>query len=209
MKLDGVKVTLNLVLGLILQCKAEDKGDHYLVNGTKIWTTMAQHADMIFCLVRTSKTDKPQAGISFLLIDMKTEGIDVRPLITLDQSPEPYQEVNQVFFEDVKVPKENLVGEENKGWTYAKYLLEFERGNTYSPSLYRGGNDVVTLAKKHFGEEDGKIANGIFRADVTSHKMKEHAFGLTLKRAGDEGGKASAVASMFKYYGTEHNKKTS
>ena len=87
-----------------LQCKAEDKGDHYLVNGTKIWTTLAQHADMIFCLVRTSKTQKPQEGISFLLIDMKSSGIDIRPLITLDQSPAPYQEVNQVFFEDVKVP---------------------------------------------------------------------------------------------------------
>ena len=81
-----------------LQCKAEDKGDHYLVNGTKIWTTLAQHADMIFCLVRTSKTQKPQEGISFLLIDMKSSGIDIRPFITLDQSPAPYQEVNQVFF---------------------------------------------------------------------------------------------------------------
>ena len=130
-----------------LQCKAEDKGDHYLVNGTKIWTTLAQHADMIFCLVRTSKTEKPQEGISFLLIDMKSPGIDVRPLITLDQSPSPYQEVNQVFFEDVKVPKENLVGEENKGWTYAKYLLEFERGNSYSPSLYRGIEKLKDIAK--------------------------------------------------------------
>ena len=130
-----------------LQCKAEDKGDHYLVNGTKIWTTLAQHADMIFCLVRTSKTEKPQEGISFLLIDMKSPGIDVRPLITLDQSPSPYQEVNQVFFEDVKVPKENLVGEENKGWTYAKYLLEFERGNSYSPSLYRGIQKLKDIAK--------------------------------------------------------------
>jgi len=137
-----------------LQCKAEDKGGHYLVNGTKIWTTLAQHADMIFCLVRTSKTEKPQEGISFLLIDMKSPGIDVRPLITLDQSPAPYQEVNQVFFEDVKVPKENLVGEENKGWTYAKYLLEFERGNSYSPSLYRGINKLKKIA------EDTSIGNG-------------------------------------------------
>ena len=109
---------------------------------------MAKHADIIFCLVRTSKTDKPQSGISFLLIDMKSEGIDVRPLITLDQSPEPYQEVNQVFFEDVKVPKENLVGEENKGWTYAKYLLEFERGNSYSPTLYRGIEKLKSIAKE-------------------------------------------------------------
>jgi len=142
-----------------LQCKAEDNGDHYLVNGTKIWTTMAQHADMIFCLVRTSKTEKPQQGISFLLIDMKSKGIEVRPLITLDQSPEPYQEVNQVFFEDVRVPKENLVGEENKGWTYAKYLLEFERGNSYSPTLYRGIEGLKSIAK------ETPIGNGLNLSD--------------------------------------------
>ena len=130
-----------------LQCKAENKGDHYLVNGTKIWTTMAQYADWIFCLVRTSKTEKPQEGISFLLIDMKSPGIEVRPLITLDKSPEPHQEVNQVFFEDVKVPIENLVGEENKGWTYAKYLLEFERGTAYSPGLYRGIKNLKEIAR--------------------------------------------------------------
>ena len=113
----------------------------------------------------------------------------------------------------MKVPKENLVGEENAGWTIAKALLQHERnfisnfGLAGVSAAGGGGNDVVSLAKKHFGEENGKIANSIFRSDVTTHKMKEHAFGLTLKRAGDEGGKASAVASMFKYYGTEHNKK--
>ena len=149
-----------------LQCKAEDNGDHYLVNGTKIWTTMAQHADMIFCLVRTSKTEKPQQGISFLLIDMKSKGIEVRPLITLDQSPEPYQEVNQVFFEDVRVPKENLVGEENKGWTYAKYLLEFERGNSYSPTLYRGIEGLKSIAK------ETPIGNGLNLSDESSFLRK-------------------------------------
>jgi alkylation response protein AidB-like acyl-CoA dehydrogenase len=149
-----------------LQCKAEDKGDHYLVNGTKIWTTMAQHADMIFCLVRTSKTEKPQQGISFLLIDMKSKGIEVRPLITLDQSPEPYQEVNQVFFEDVRVPKENLVGEENKGWTYAKYLLEFERGNSYSPTLYLGIEGLKSIAK------ETPIGNGLNLSDESSFLRK-------------------------------------
>ena len=149
-----------------LQCKAEDKGDHYLVNGTKIWTTMAQHADMIFCLVRTSKTEKPQQGISFLLIDMKSKGIEVRPLITLDQSPEPYQEVNQVFFEDVRVPKENLVGEENKGWTYAKYLLEFERGSSYSPTLYLGIEGLKSIAK------ETPIGNGLNLSDESSFLRK-------------------------------------
>ena len=118
-----------------LSTRAEDKGDHYLVNGVKTWTTMAQHADMIFCLVRTSQEDRRQLGISFLLIDMKTPGIEVKPIITLDQPAEGDQEINMVYFEDVVVPKENLIGEEGKGWTCAKYLLEFERGNAYSPAL--------------------------------------------------------------------------
>ncbi|MBE8190604.1 MAG: pimeloyl-CoA dehydrogenase large subunit [Alphaproteobacteria bacterium] len=129
-----------------LQMKAEDKGDHYLCNGSKIWTSMAQHADWIFCLVRTAKTEKPQQGISFLLIDMNAPGVRVEPIITLDASRNNQQEVNQVFFEDVKVPKENLVGEENKGWTYAKYLLEFERGNPYSSGLMRGLEQIKALA---------------------------------------------------------------
>ena len=118
-----------------LSTRAEDKGDHYLVNGVKTWTTMAQHADMIFCLVRTSQEDRRQLGISFLLIDMKTPGIEVKPIITLDQPAEGDQEINMVYLEDVVVPKENLIGEEGKGWTCAKYLLEFERGNAYSPAL--------------------------------------------------------------------------
>lgn len=118
-----------------LNTKAEDMGDHYLVNGVKTWTTLAQYADWMFCLVRTSNEDIRQMGISFILIDMKTPGISVNPIITLDQPGEGFQEINMVYFEDVKVPKENLVGEQGKGWTCAKYLLEFERGNAYSPAL--------------------------------------------------------------------------
>jgi alkylation response protein AidB-like acyl-CoA dehydrogenase len=110
-----------------LKCKAERQGDHYVVNGQKIWTTLAQHADWIFCLVRTDQSvEKRQDGISFLLIDMKTPGITVRPLILLDEA----HEVNEVFFDDVKVPIENLVHDEGKGWTVAKYLLGHERLNT-------------------------------------------------------------------------------
>ena len=108
-----------------LRTRAERRGDHYLVNGQKTWITLAQHADWIFCLVRTDPAAKPQAGISFLLIDMKTPGVTVRPIIMLDGG----HEVNEVWFEDVKVPLENLVGEENKGWTYAKFLLGHERTN--------------------------------------------------------------------------------
>ena len=118
-----------------LKTKAEDHGDHYLVNGVKTWTTLAQYADWMFCLVRTSNEDIRQLGISFILIDMKTPGITVKPIITLDEPGDGFQEINMVYFEDVKVPKANLIGEQGKGWTCAKYLLEFERGNAYSPSL--------------------------------------------------------------------------
>src|SRR5205807_2345985 len=106
-----------------LKCAAVRQGDHYIVNGQKTWTTLAQHADWIFCLCRTDPTAKKQTGISFILIDMKTKGITVRPIQTIDGS----HEVNEVFFDDVEVPVENLVGEENKGWDYAKFLLGNER----------------------------------------------------------------------------------
>ncbi|HAU18515.1 MAG TPA: pimeloyl-CoA dehydrogenase large subunit, partial [Marinobacter adhaerens] len=106
-----------------LKTRAVREGDHYIVNGQKTWTTLGQHANMIFCLVRTNTEVKAQEGISFLLIDMNTPGITVRPIITLDGE----HEVNEVFFEDVKVPVENLVGEEAKGWPYAQYLLPYER----------------------------------------------------------------------------------
>ena len=130
-----------------LATKAEDKGDHYLVNGVKTWTTLAQHADWIFCLVRTSKEDRKQLGISFLLIDMRSPGVEVRPIITLDQPLEGLQEINTVYLENVEVPKENLVGEEGQGWTCAKYLLEFERGNAYSPRLKASLGRLKEIAK--------------------------------------------------------------
>src|SRR5512144_1017919 len=108
-----------------VKTRAERKGDHYLVNGQKTWITLAQHANWIFCLVRTDPGVKPQAGISFLLVDMRTPGVTVRPITLLDGT----QEVNEVRLEDVKVPVENLVGKENEGWTYAKFLLGHERAN--------------------------------------------------------------------------------
>jgi alkylation response protein AidB-like acyl-CoA dehydrogenase len=135
-----------------LKTKAEDKGDHYVVNGVKTWTTMAQYADMMFCLVRTSQEEKRQMGISFLLIDMNSPGVSVNPIVTLDQPPEGYQEINMVYLENVEVPKENLVGEEGKGWTCAKYLLEFERGNAYSPALKHALAHVRGMAE---AEPDG------------------------------------------------------
>lgn len=109
-----------------LQMRAERRGDHYLCNGQKTWTTLAQHANLIFCLVRTDTQSKQQEGISFLLIDMETPGVTVRPIVLLDGRVE----VNEVWFENVEVPVENLVGEENQGWTIAKFLLGHERSNT-------------------------------------------------------------------------------
>ncbi|TYR31957.1 pimeloyl-CoA dehydrogenase large subunit [Mesorhizobium microcysteis] len=108
-----------------LKTRAVRDGDHYIVNGQKTWTTLAQYADWIFCLVRTDTQAKKQEGISFLLIDMKSPGIEVRPIVTIDGG----REVNEVFLTDVRVPAENLVGQENKGWDYAKFLLGNERTN--------------------------------------------------------------------------------
>ena len=108
-----------------LKTRAERVGDHYIVNGQKTWTTLGQYGEWIFCLVRTSTEGKPQTGISFLLIDMASPGVSVRPIKLLDGECE----VNEVWFDNVKVPVENLIGQENKGWDYAKYLLAHERTN--------------------------------------------------------------------------------
>ena len=189
-----------------LATKAEDKGDYFLVNGQKVWTSYADKADWIFALVRTGPMEPKHDGISFLLIDMETEGVSTKP-ITLISGKSPFCET---FFDDVKASKDNLIGELNNGWTIAKALLQHERAfisNFGLASAMGSGKDLVSIAKKHVGEKDGKINNGFYRSEIASHKIKEHAFGLTLKRAGDEGGKASATASMFKLYGTEHNKK--
>jgi alkylation response protein AidB-like acyl-CoA dehydrogenase len=129
-----------------LKTHAKLDGDHYVINGTKIWTTYAHHATSMFCLVRTSNEGKPQEGISFILIDdMKDPGITIRPLITLAGD----HEVNQVFLDNVRVPKGNVIGQVNHGWTVAKYLLEFERGgDAYSPALYSRLEGVRKIARE-------------------------------------------------------------
>lgn len=118
-----------------LRTRAERRGDVYIVNGQKTWTTLGQYANRIFCRVRTDPTAKPQAGISFLLIDMDTPGVEVRPIRLFDGSVE----VNEVWFHDVEVPVANLVGQENDGWTYAKYLLTHERTNIAGVGFVGGG----------------------------------------------------------------------
>jgi alkylation response protein AidB-like acyl-CoA dehydrogenase len=189
-----------------LKTKAERKGEHYIVNGQKTWTTLGHFADWIFCLVRTdSSLSKRQEGISFLLIDMKTPGITVRPLILLDGG----HEVNEVFFDDVKVPAENLVFEEGKGWTVAKFLLGHERMNTG-----RIGASKRELAKlKEFagsqtGDDGRPLAEDArFRDKLTRVEVELMALEITNLRFLDQmrrsGQPPGADVSMLKIRGTE------
>jgi alkylation response protein AidB-like acyl-CoA dehydrogenase len=189
-----------------LQMKCEDKGDHYLLNGSKIWTTHAQWADWMFNLVRTRQGAKPQEGITFLLVDMKTPGIAVEPLVTLDGPVAGQQEINQVFYTDVKVPKENRIGEENEGWTYAKYLLEFERGNAYGPGLKRALGKVKKLAAETDVGGEKLIADANFRARVDALEIEISSmefFELRMFSAMSAGQRPGAESSMLKCKGTE------
>lgn len=187
-----------------LKTRAEDMGDHYLVNGQKVWTSYADKADWIFCLVRTDNSGKKHHGISFLLFDMETEGVDPRP-IKLISGKSPFCET---FLTDVKVPKENLVGEEHKGWTIAKYLLTHER------EMIGGNNEAARpmheVAAASLGLEDGRLADPMLRADIARAEIDEWAFNLTIKRKLAEakaGASLGADSSMLKYYGTELNKR--
>lgn len=190
-----------------LKTKAEDKGDHYLVNGVKTWTTMAQYADWIFCLVRTSNEAKPQLGISFLLIDMKTPGIEVKPIITLDEPKVGFQEINMVYFTDVVVPKSNLVGEQGKGWTCAKYLLEFERGNAYSTSLYGAMSHIESVAKAQPNPDGGSYADDSgFKTRFDDVQIQIQAMEYTELRILSQlanGQNVGPESSMLKTRGTE------
>ena len=187
-----------------LKTKAEDMGDHYIVNGQKVWTSYADKADWIFCLVRTDNTGKKHHGISFVLFDMETPGVEARP-IKLISGRSPFCET---FFSDVKVLKENLIGEEHKGWSIAKYLLTHER------EMIGGGNEVGRplheLAAATLGLQDGKLSDSMLRAKVAEIEIDEWAFNLTVKRKLAEakaGASLGADSSMLKYYGTELNKR--
>jgi alkylation response protein AidB-like acyl-CoA dehydrogenase len=196
-----------------LRTKAERQGDHYVVNGQKIWTTNAHWADWMFCLVRTSNEGKRQEGISFLLIDMKTPGIKVDPIYLADGTRTPMRhEVNQVFFTDVKVPVENRVGEENKGWTYAKYLLEFERGGqAHGPRLRKAFRHLQTLSKTQLNESAPLSTDAKWREkmaalemELDAVEMNELMFYSSLK-TGDSPG--NSMASIVKMRGTEVGQK--
>ncbi len=188
-----------------LKTRADRVGDHYVINGQKIWTTLGHYGDWIFCLVRTDfDTAKRQDGISFLLVDMNTPGITVRPLILLDEG----HEVNEVFFEDVKVPVENLVHEEGKGWTVAKYLLGFERLNSgriggskrelnrlkaYAKDKTRNGRPL--LDDPRFADKLSRVEIELMALEVTNLRFVDE-----MQRTGQPPG---ADVSLLKIKGTE------
>ncbi len=186
-----------------LKTRAVRDGDHYVVNGQKTWTTLGQHADWIFCLVRTDPEAQQQRGISFLLIDMKSPGITVRPIITLDGE----HEVNEVFFDNARVPVENLVGRENEGWTCAKYLLTYERTGLAGI----GASKAVLAHLKQVARRelcDGKpmLDDPLFRAQVAEVEMQLMAIEMSTLRilaAAREGGVPGAESSILKVKGTE------
>jgi alkylation response protein AidB-like acyl-CoA dehydrogenase len=190
-----------------LQMKAERDGDHYILNGSKIWTTHAQWAEWMFCLVRTSQEAKPQNGISFLLLEMNTPGISIRPLPTLDGPVEGQQEINQVFFEDVRVPISNRIGEEGMGWTYAKYLLEFERGNAYAPGLMNMLKKVRRIASAEAsGHGTSMIQDTDFRRKLANLQIKVEALNATelkIFSAMSSGTPVGPASSMLKLEGSE------
>jgi alkylation response protein AidB-like acyl-CoA dehydrogenase len=189
-----------------LQMRCEDKGDHYLLNGSKIWTTHAQWADWMFNLVRTKQGAKPQEGISFILVDMRTPGIKVEAIVTTDYPVPGQQEINQVFYDDVKVPKENLVGRENEGWTYAKYLLEFERGNAGAPGLKRAIGKVRKMASQTDVSGTKLIDDPSFRARLDDLEIQVSAMEFTELRifaSLSAGQRPGAESSMIKCRNTD------
>ncbi len=189
-----------------LQCKAEDKGDHFVVTGSKIWTTNADKCDWIFCLVRTDPDAKKQEGISFLLIDMLQPGVSVTPIELISGE----SEFCQTFFDGVKVPKENLVGGLNQGWSVAKALLVHERKlmseiGSDQPRKVLAPN---AAAREYLEFDGGIIADAELRRRVTEYDMRMHAIGLTHFRTFEEkvAGQRSAAPLIMKYVGTEAEK---
>ena len=187
-----------------LRTSAARQADHYLVNGQKTWNTLGQHADWIFCLVRTSSEARPQQGISFLLIDMKTPGVSVRPIITVEGE----HEINDIFFDNVKVPVENLVGEENKGWTYAKFLLGHERtGNAGIGNCKRGLKRLKKIATTQLMNGRPLIEDSRFRDRIARVELELTALEITnlrvLSADASESRGPGPEASILKIKGSE------
>ncbi len=189
-----------------LRTSAVEEGDDYVINGQKIWTSGADKADWMFCLVRTDPNASKHQGITFILFDMNTPGVSVKPILLIS-GLSPFCET---FFDNVRVPRRNVVGEVNNGWTVAKRLLQYER--TSIGGIGGGSQKVTTLeelAIDYAGSDGGRIVDPTLRAAILRHRMNDRAFGLTMKRSGEEtaaGVAPGALSSMFKYYGTEQNK---
>ncbi|MBT8047256.1 MAG: acyl-CoA dehydrogenase [Xanthomonadales bacterium] len=190
-----------------LQARAEDHGDHYLLNGSKVWTSYGDLGDWMFCLVRTGFEAKKHEGISFVLFDMSTPGLSTRP-IKLISGKSPFTET---LFENVRVEKNQVVGQVNQGWTIAKYLLTHEREMIGDSSQLRAGSIPISQAAiRALGTDNGILADSLLRPDIAQLEMDARCFQLTVERARDEvkaGVSLGAASSMFKYYGTELNKR--
>ncbi|RNF34284.1 acyl-CoA dehydrogenase family protein [Paracoccus methylarcula] len=186
-----------------LKTKAVRDGDHYVVNGQKTWTTLGQHANKIFCLVRTSTEGKPQEGISFLLVDLDTKGVEMRPIRLIEGG----HEVNEVFFTDARVPAANLVGEENQGWTIAKYLLTHERTNIAGTGFSMKDMERFHRLSRQMTRDGRKIAdNPVYAARAAEIETELEALRITNLRmlANAKGGAAGGIeSSMLKLKGTQ------
>ena len=189
-----------------LATKAEDHGDHYIINGQKIWTSYADKSDWIFCLVRTDNSGTKHEGISFMLFDMDQPGVTARP-IKLISGNSPFCET---FFDNARAEKSNLVGEEGNGWTIAKYLLTHKR-DMISGFGAPPKKSVGQLAIEAMGADaSGRLSNSVLRQNIARYQLDTMAFGATMSRVGDEakaGQGLGAASSIFKYYGTELNKR--
>ncbi|MGB3809828.1 MAG: acyl-CoA dehydrogenase family protein [Parvibaculum sp.] len=190
-----------------LQLRAVSDGDDYVLNGSKIWTTHAHFANRMFCLVRTKSDGKPQEGITFILLEMDTPGLKVEPIITLAGE----HEVNQVFFDDVRVPKANRVGPENEGWTVAKYLLEFERGGAYAAGLAVGIEKIKMIAAAERSDHGARLIDDpAFRAKVSEAEISVQAMEITehcVMSALSGGKNPGPASSMLKTCGSEMTQK--
>ena len=188
-----------------LMMRAEEDGDDYIVNGSKIWTSGAVGADWIFCLVRTDFEASKHEGISFLVLDMETPGVTVTPIELISGA----SEFCQTFFDDVRVPKRNLIGQPGQGWTVGKRLLQYERSSIGG----RGGTrqrakTIDEWAKEYVGEHHGRIADPAIRDAVSEQRIGDDAYQLTIRRSFEEATSSQApsfLSSMFKLYGTEQN----
>lgn len=187
-----------------LQTKAVVDGDDYIINGQKIWTSGANNADWIFCLVRTDFDAPKHNGITFILFDMTTPGVTVKPILLIS-GLSPFCET---FFEDVRAPRKNVIGTVNDGWTVAKRLLQYERTMIGGGGGGQKVRSLAEIATEYVGLQDGKIIDSDLRLDIAKHTMDSRAFSLTTRRSVEESKSTKApsfVSSMFKYYGTEQN----